>query len=419
MTDRNYYEVLGIPPNASVEQIKRRFRALARRHHPDVAGNQPASHELFIKLSEAYQVLSDPGRRADYDLMLRDRERLRSMMAGPRGAATRRPSPPAPARAQAPPAAAAHFVGARAASTAAQRAAQTAQEARRRAQLEQILHAATAAYSLGKLKDSVRLCRTLLEQDRQCAPAYELLGDIYGRQRRTDLAIQMYTMAAQYQPENGLVMAKLNRLLAREGGVGTQPGTQSAPRAAVRYPRTRSHATAQVLTMFLGLGAVVFMMMLFVITPAGTAFRTVPLIDHWNETLLCLLVVSGWLTGLTLAVAGLIRPIDEELLYPSFRTGRSGLPLGVLLMVTGGLFFYLGVAIYTIVATVQEAVSGSVLLILVCTTLITAAFGGLAWFSSLDDLEQARQILLLGGNVIFLAMLAGWFIGDIFRPLWA
>jgi hypothetical protein len=41
-----------------------------------------------------------------------------------------------------------------------------------------------------------------------------------------------------------------------------------------------------------------------------------------------------------------------------------------------------------------------------------------AWLR-LHDVEMAQQLLLVGGNVIFLSMLAGWFFGDIFRPLWA
>jgi curved DNA-binding protein CbpA len=63
----NYYEVLGVPPASATEQIKERYRALARAQHPDVGGNA----EQFAKITEAGGVLSDAKRRADYDAKLR------------------------------------------------------------------------------------------------------------------------------------------------------------------------------------------------------------------------------------------------------------------------------------------------------------------------------------------------------------
>jgi len=66
---KNYYETLGIPRNASEDDIKRAYRKLARRHHPDVVGeNDKHSADAHFKLiNEAYVVLSDPRKRAHYD----------------------------------------------------------------------------------------------------------------------------------------------------------------------------------------------------------------------------------------------------------------------------------------------------------------------------------------------------------------
>ncbi len=66
MSRRNFYEVLGVPRSASPEEIKRAFRQLAREHHPDV-NQDPHAAERFKEINEAYQVLSDPERRALYD----------------------------------------------------------------------------------------------------------------------------------------------------------------------------------------------------------------------------------------------------------------------------------------------------------------------------------------------------------------
>lgn len=63
----DYYEVLGVSRDASQEEIKRTFRALARQWHPDANHHDPEAEERFREIAEAYEVLSDPERRRRYD----------------------------------------------------------------------------------------------------------------------------------------------------------------------------------------------------------------------------------------------------------------------------------------------------------------------------------------------------------------
>lgn len=67
---KTHYEILGVKQTASPEDIKRAFRRRAMRHHPDRNPNDPKAHAKFNRISEAYDVLSDPGRRQSYDLAL-------------------------------------------------------------------------------------------------------------------------------------------------------------------------------------------------------------------------------------------------------------------------------------------------------------------------------------------------------------
>src|SRR5918996_4191758 len=64
---RDYYEILGVPRDASDEEIKRAFRRAAQRHHPDIDASDGAE-QRFKELNEAYRVLSDRQRRTAYDM---------------------------------------------------------------------------------------------------------------------------------------------------------------------------------------------------------------------------------------------------------------------------------------------------------------------------------------------------------------
>jgi len=63
----NLYDTLGVKRDASVEDIRKAYRKLAKKHHPDVNPGNKVAEDKFKAVSAAYEVLSDPKRRADYD----------------------------------------------------------------------------------------------------------------------------------------------------------------------------------------------------------------------------------------------------------------------------------------------------------------------------------------------------------------
>ena len=66
MKFKDYYAILGVPEGASAEEIKKAYRTLARKHHPDLSKEEGAA-ETFKELGEAYEVLKDPAKREEYD----------------------------------------------------------------------------------------------------------------------------------------------------------------------------------------------------------------------------------------------------------------------------------------------------------------------------------------------------------------
>ncbi|MDY3818234.1 MAG: DnaJ domain-containing protein, partial [Lachnospiraceae bacterium] len=66
-TKRDYYEVLGVDRNADAATIKKAYRKLAKKYHPDANNNDPNAEKLFKEVTEAYSVLSDPEKKKMYD----------------------------------------------------------------------------------------------------------------------------------------------------------------------------------------------------------------------------------------------------------------------------------------------------------------------------------------------------------------
>ena len=67
MAKRDYYEVLGVSKDTGLEEIKKTYRGLAMKYHPDKNPGDKEAEEKFKEAAEAYEVLSDQTKRAQYD----------------------------------------------------------------------------------------------------------------------------------------------------------------------------------------------------------------------------------------------------------------------------------------------------------------------------------------------------------------
>jgi molecular chaperone DnaJ len=88
MAQQDYYATLGVPASATQDEIKKQYRKLASKHHPDKNPNDPKAADTFKAISEAYQTLGDKDKRKQYDQM-RQLGAFGGFGGAPRGAGTR------------------------------------------------------------------------------------------------------------------------------------------------------------------------------------------------------------------------------------------------------------------------------------------------------------------------------------------
>ena len=87
-TTTDLYKLLGLPRDATQDDIRKAHRNLVRKHHPDANPGDPSSEERFKEIQRAYEVLSDPGKRREYDR--KRRASARGSSRRPRASAGRR-----------------------------------------------------------------------------------------------------------------------------------------------------------------------------------------------------------------------------------------------------------------------------------------------------------------------------------------
>ncbi len=404
---RTHYEVLGLTPDASPDEVKKRYRELARRYHPDLNRDHPEYHAIFLRINQAYEALGDPNRRAAYDLDLRARERREAEQRGGSfgsapGAARPHPGARAPGG-----------NGAARPGTAGARSPRERREAEeRKRRAARLLDEARMAYSRGHLREAQRLCEEVL-QNARLGGAYEILGDVYSRQGRFADAVQQYTVAAQLLPHQGLIMAKLNRAVGHMSG--TRPSRGPAARPAANRPRSLLDAVGRLVyrLVLATLGASLVLFLMYWWPHLHDARLELPVFTNWTLSQLIVTALDGFIAGMILASTGFIRPFTAEMTVHPLTAPRRRAPLNLVLSLFAFVSLPLALVVYLIISYLQGYVSYSVL-----TAFGVAAAMTFGFFSAAPPMAQL-ETLAVSGNILFLTLLLGWYVGDLFRPRWA
>ena len=379
-TVRNHYEVLGLPRNATSAQIKRRYRELVRKYHPDVARDKTTSHRLFIQINEAYEALNDPVRRKAYDETLD----LDAMIRQQRFAASRQSEPTRPRTAQS----AGPASGSR----------QTPYP-----KVAQLLRDAQFAFIGKRLNTAADLCKEALGIDPRSARACAILGDIYRARGKTDAAIKHYNYAVQFDPTDSESEKKLIGLVGKH--VKAQRAYQSVP-----DPKRLRIVNAI-------WWSIVFLLIMLIRVYPGTPIPWlrvyIPQVSTWSWNLVVFIACASALAGALLSVNGFLRHPDDELVFDNSGASWAIVPVGFILLIGSGFFFIGAAGFYILFGALQGSLSRSVL------TVFGLVVGVVLLAAVMCEPAARTQLMLYGGNVAFLSSLFGWYTGAALKPLGA
>jgi len=185
---RNYYEVLGLPTTATADEIKKKYRELARKFHPDLVEDKALGQRIFTQINQAYRALGDAERRSQYDATLNA------------------------ARTPVKPKMQASIISATTTTTTAT-ANGHKNGAARSESLDKMVHDADMALMDGDAAKARSICETVIKADPEFMQAYSILGDALAHMKKIDEAMKAYRRALHIGPSS-IIQAKLSRLQA-------------------------------------------------------------------------------------------------------------------------------------------------------------------------------------------------------------
>ena len=359
----NYYELLGVPYDADEATIKKRYRELVRKFHPDVAVDKLEAHEKFVQIVDAYQTLIDPIRRAAYDSKLRQALGL--------------PQEEREAQViEAPP-------------------FSWLEERRKRTPLSLLIEAEHHMLR-GNLKRALEICREVIEAEPKNPQAYELLAEIFERLGNFEKAAEYFAYAAQLAPSNQYYRMQVERLLSRGSRVSAKPKT-AEPSLFIKIG-----------SLIMCIVTIVACTMAFVASPKDVVSQFIPL----PLSFIKFAPVCGFFCGFLLRYGAWIRSAERALFYGTEPImPRSGPPVGLLVSISALFNFYFAIVVAIFLSLVNEEFEPSLFLAFAICWLINSLFAGLS-----NGLNST--IMLWGASFVFLPFVIGWMLCSFVRHKW-
>lgn len=406
----DYYEMLGLTSSATAEEVKRRYRTLARQYHPDMNPNAGAGSKIK-EINEAYRILGDAELRSAYDtgLLLAQQQRQSPFQQPPRPKPQAKTAPPKDppfeyngfgrAASQAPP------------QPPTPPKPKTPQRPKSppRPSLQPLLDEAKLAYVNRNYRQVEELCLQVLNVDSRNVIACEMMGDICVRRAQRERAITYFTYAVQFSPQDRSLQEKLERAMGISSPQSRPIVNRSKGRTSFPQLLNTHHALvvngASVLAFLLFGGALVGAKT-FPGQPALFGF-----ISEYSWAFVVSLVVAGYCGGILLGFWGKLRPLTSEV-----SEGRALIPLNLIgKWVVGSalLWFYASFIVYIGMGIKRNRFSSSLLTVYGSTFLLVALFTLL--YAPIHAASAGVQVTAFSGNLLFPFMLLGWFSADKIR----
>ena len=427
----DHYATLGVAPTALPDEIKRRYRSLARQYHPDINPSPDAAQKIKV-INEAYHVLHDSDRRATYDAerMLNERAaqntppRPANGSTSPNSNSSRKPDQTTAA--QAPKRPQFDFNGfgrvttgqsSTARPTVARPVKQTISKEEVKRKTDGLIAEAQLAYVNRRYREAEDLCQEILTLDRRNAIAHEVIADILMKRGQKAAAELHYSYSVQFNPQNKSVQAKLDRLMGNRAAPTGDAGptmarpTPTSPRDALaNFPHTEALITSVSVLLIFGF----FGILLLLWNHPGEAIFS-GWLTAFSVQLIFALGINGVIGGILLAFYGGLRPATEELFTHENLRGDQRTPtsIGAILVAFAFVWFFASALIYVGVAFARNRLSTSVLRVYGTSLVLSCLFSIVSQTSTHPD--STLQIIALSGNILFPTLVFGWLIGDFVR----
>lgn len=355
-----HYETLGVKRGCSPDDIRSAYRKLVLIHHPD-RSSDPASADIFIKVTEAYSVLSNTTRRQEYDRTLA----MQAQREQQTKATIKAPPQPKP-------------------KTEVRKTETMAVELTRLVQM----------FSRGKLVETEEMARALIKKAPREAIPYGILGDILRSRGNLVEASKMYAYAAQFDPRNPNYQRRHEELIA-----ASNTSTSTVHIARDRQASPGPPIIAVIIALLGGI--------YLVLSREIPISSSIPLVSTYTLGLIGILFFAGIATGASLSVGGWL---DR---YEATTTNALGKRSPtVVLGYVAILNFWAAALLYLFIGLAQRAFNYSTSRVVAAVSLLTILYTVCAFANYAMD---ALQVLAWGGNFIYAGSLLGWMVADAFR----
>lgn len=392
----DHYETLGVPANADAAAIRHAFRTRVKEIHPDVAADKAGATETFLRVRQAYTVLSDPEQRARFDAAranhrartgARERIHRRPTAEDARTATSGQEMPGGwrmPGGPMYPPP-----------------GGDTWTRYHRTLSVDDLLQRAMREMSAGRRAHARRDLTTVLSREPENPAALVLMGRLYHIEGKSGEWIRILEDELRKNP--GQLALRLALDQARKvAAEGLSPrGFSEADQESRRRAYLAGGLIGGALSVAWGVFQTgrPFILWDFVPVPA-------PLV---TGTMACALF-AGW----TMAATGFLEPLDEELFFRDAQNAprrcrrRSEAPVGLTLPVFALLHYVLAIVLMAVLALTRGTVSRS-------QVIVSSSALGLAGLMSLAAPVAAGSIMFWCPGWLLFALFTGWLVGDFFR----